>query len=88
MTTASARAWFTVSEINEWADKYHLNAIKKELKRVQRSSEPAEIGAVYIGHLAGGFAQFEGLVKDFGLSCKWDKTTDRYIVEKPGRAYK
>jgi hypothetical protein len=88
MTTASAHAWFTVSEINAWADEYHLTAVKRALKSVQLSGEPAEIGAVYIGHLAGGFAQFEGLVKDFDLSCKLDKTTGRYIVEKPGRAFK
>ena len=70
------------------ADKYHLNAIKKELMRVQRSSEPARIGDVYIENLEHGLATFTKLVNEFGLTCKRDKTAMCYIVERPGRAYK
>ena len=69
-------------------DEYHLKAIKFALKSVQMSGEPAEIGEIYIRHLDGGLSTFDGLVKDFELTRKWDKTTGRYVVEKPGRAYK
>lgn len=84
----NTRAWFTISELNDWADQYHLKAIKGALKSVQVSGEPTEIGDVYIRYLDGGLSTFESLVKDFELTCKWDKTTGRYIVEKPGKAYK
>lgn len=84
----NTRAWFTVSELNKWADEYHLKAIKGALKSVQMSGEPTEIGDIYIKYLEHGLSTFESLVKDFGLTCKWDKTTGRYIVEKAGRAYK
>jgi hypothetical protein len=69
-------------------DNYHLNAIKNALKNVDLSGEPAEIGAVYINHLDNGLAEFTNLVSLYGLTCKWDKTTGRYVVEKPGRGYK
>jgi len=82
------RAWFTIDELNEWADKYHLNAIKKELKRVQLSGEPARIGDVYIKNLEHGLATFTKLVDEFDLTCKRDKTATCYIVEKLGMAYK
>lgn len=85
MTT---HAWMTVSEINEWADRYNLDAIKRALKSVELSGSPHEISDVYIRHLPGGLDQFKKLVSQYGLSCKLDKTTGRYIVEKPGRAYK
>lgn len=81
-------AWFTVDELNKWADEYHLKAVKKSLETVHLSGEPAEIGMIYIANLAGGLPEFEGLVKQFDLTCKRSKTADRYIVEKPGRAYK
>lgn len=69
-------------------DDYHLDAIKGALKGVELSGEPAEIGAVYIGHLHHGLAEFNNLVTRYGLTSKWDKTTGRYVVEKLGRAYK
>ena len=83
----NTRAWFTISELNAWADEYHLKAVKGVLKSVQMSGKPTEIGEVYIGNLEHGLSTFESLVKEFGLTCKWDKTTGRYIVEKPGKAY-
>lgn len=82
------RAWFTIDEINEWADKYHLKAVLQELRRVQLSGEPAEVGGVYVGALENGVDTLRQLVASHGLTCKWDKTTGRYVVEKPGRAYK
>lgn len=82
------RAWFTIDEINKWADDYHLKAIVKSLESVCRSGQPAEIGEVYIGQLEHGVSTFLQLVDKFDLTCKLDKTTGRYIVEKPGRAYK
>ena len=82
------RAWFTIDEINQWADKYHLKAVLQELNRVQSSGEPAEIGEVYVGALENGVDTLRQLASSRGLSCKWDKTTGRYVVEKPGRAYK
>ena len=84
----TSRAWFTVGELNEWADKYHYNAVINELRRVQLSGEPAEIGTVYIVALENGLDTLRQLAASHGLTCKWDKTTGRYIVEKPGRAYK
>ena len=45
MTT---HAWMTVSEINEWADRYNLDAIKRALKSVELSGSPHEISDVYI----------------------------------------
>jgi hypothetical protein len=81
-------AWFTVDELNKWADEYHLKAVMKSLDSVRRSGQPAEIGEVYIEHLEYGLATFMELVDEFDLTCKRDKTTMRYIVEKPGRAYK
>jgi len=82
------RAWFTIEEINKWADNYHLNAITRALESVRRSGQPAEISGAYIENLEYGLATFEQLIDEFDLTCKWDKTTGRYIVEKPGRAYK
>jgi len=84
----NTHAWFTVSEINAWADEYHLKAIKQKLKSVQMSGEPAEIGQVYIGYLAGGLDQFKELVNQHGLTCKFVQNTGRYYVERPGRAFK
>jgi hypothetical protein len=84
----STRAWFTINELNAWADDYHLKAVKNVLKSVQLSGEPVEIGDVYIANLEHGLSTFESVVKDFELTSKWDKTTGRYIVEKPGKAYK
>jgi hypothetical protein len=69
-------------------DNYHLNAIKNALKNVDLSGEPVEIGDIYINHLKYRLAEFNNLVSLYGLTSKWDKTTGRYIVEKPGRAYK
>lgn len=84
----NTRAWFTISELNAWADKYHLKAIKDVLKNVQTSGEPAEIGEIYISNIDGGLSTLKSLVKEFELTCKWDRATGRYIVEKPGKAYK
>lgn len=63
--------------------RYHLSAIHKELFRVRASGEPAEIGDVYINALDNGLPEFKKLVADYGLTCKWLKTTGRYFVEKP-----
>lgn len=82
------RAWFTIDELNDWADNYHHNAVLKELRRVQLSGEPAEIGEVYVGALENGLYTLRELAASHDLTCKWDKTTGRYIIEKPGRAYK
>lgn len=84
----NSRAWFTIGELNDWADKYHHNAVLKELRRVQLSGEPAEIGEVYISALENGLDTLRQLAARHDLTCKWDKTTGRYIIEKPGRAYK
>lgn len=82
----NTRAWFTIDELNKWADEYHLKTVKRALKSVQLSGEPVEIGFIYIKHLEYGLATFESLVKDFDLTCKLSKTSDRYIVEKPASA--
>lgn len=84
----NTRPWFTIDELNEWADNYHHNAVVKELSRVQLSGQPAEIGEVYVGALENGVDTLRQLAASYDLTCKWDKTTGRYIVEKPGRAYK
>jgi hypothetical protein len=84
----NTRAWFTIDELNEWADNYHHNAVVKELRRVASSGEPAEIGEVYVGALENGLDTLRQLAVSLDLTFKWDKTTGRYIVEKPGRAYK
>ena len=69
-------------------DDYHYRAVVRELRRVQLSSEPASIGQVYVGALKNGLDTLRQLVANHDLTCKWDKTTGAYIVEKPGRAYK
>ena len=67
---------------------YHKTAINKVLYRVRASGEPCEVGDIYINSLDRGLPEFKEMVNAYGLSCKWDKTTGRYVVEKPGKAYK
>ncbi len=67
---------------------YHQQAIHKTLFRVRESGEPNEIGDVYINALDGGLPEFKEMVHAYGLTCKWLKTTGRYLVEKSGKAYK
>ena len=77
-----------IKEPEDCVVQYHHKAVLKELRRVQLSGEPAEIGEVYIGALENGLDTLRQLAASHDLTCKWDKTTGRYIIEKPGRAYK
>lgn len=88
MSEINRRSGFTVDDCNQQNGDYHLDSIKHALETVKSSGEPVRVHAVYIYHLQQGLAEFLRLVKYYGLSCKLDGTSDCYVVEKPGQAYK
>jgi hypothetical protein len=65
---------------------YHKTILNKYLYRVRASGDPCEVSDVYINSLDGGLPELKEMVNTYGLMCKWDKTTGRYVIEKPAPA--
>lgn len=64
--------------------KYHLYAVRRALKSVQLSGEPFIIKGIYLAHLPLG-KTFDGLLNEYDLTKKLDKSSGGWIVERPYR---